>query len=412
MLAAAASITPMHQHAARLNEATERSLSAEWEVAILLSLAQFGSVVHEPTMAGKRPDILFRNAAVEFVADVVTVNDDGYEAANPYRAFEQEFWRRLRKSGIPPHLFSYKIGVDYSTAKTRLLLPSTGRWCDLFNGDFENMLACARMRPDAPVGVHRKADNFDVMFWYSPVGQGTGQSAPYRDSASLTQNPIYNALRRKREQLKLTLYAGLKGIILCDGDCQQLRLPERIVELFLRRTKTISFVAVCTLRGDRVSHPKDIRVQLRVFTNKSCTSDSDAAAISDLLTRAIESLPPADDDITNACNHLRWKTRHVGLGHHGGYTWGGDYVRISSRALVELLAGAMTSEEFMRIHRFDEVRPGFRANPFACFLEEGRMIRKISVDPSQTEDDDWIEFEFGDRDPAISDFEGLPPRNG
>lgn len=295
MLDAAGEVAPMREQAARLNEATERSLSAEWEVAILFALATCGNVVHEPTLGRKRPDVLFRNDTAEFVADVVTVNDDGYETANPYRAFEQEFWRRLRKSGVPPNRFSYKIAVD----------------------------------------IQRKSEQFDVTFWYSPIGSGTGQSGLYRESSSLTKNPIYNALKRKRDQLKLSLYPGLKGIILCDGDCHQLRHPDRIVRKFLQTTKTVNFVAVCTLRGDRFSRRTDgIRVELRVFVNASCTSDEESAAIGEILSRAVQALPPANDDVTNACNHLRWKTRHVGLGYHGGYEWGGDYVRISSRVYM------------------------------------------------------------------------------
>lgn len=58
----------------------------------------------------------------------------------------------------------------------------------------------------------------------------------------------------------------------------------------------------------------------------------------------------------------------------------------------------------MKVHRFGDDPTGVDTNPFAFFLKQGQMIRSIDVDISQAEDDDWLTFEFGERDPAISDF--------
>ena len=81
-------------------------------------------------------------------------------------------------------------------------------------------------------------------------------------------------------------------------------------------------------------------------------------------------------------------------------------MRISSRALHELLAGEMTSEEFQKLHRFKtDGDKRNRGNPFLGALLQGRMIADISVERDKDDDDDWLIFEFGDRDPAISDFQ-------
>ncbi|MEA2239811.1 MAG: hypothetical protein QOC81_4535 [Thermoanaerobaculia bacterium] len=41
-------------------------------------------------------------------------------------------------------------------------------------------------------------------------------------------------------------------------------------------------------------------------------------------------------------------------------------------------------------------------NPFEWMLDEGRMIKSVAVDTSDEYDDDWLVFEFGEPDPAIS----------
>jgi hypothetical protein len=35
-------------------------------------------------------------------------------------------------------------------------------------------------------------------------------------------------------------------------------------------------------------------------------------------------------------------------------------------------------------------------------LSEGRLISDIQIEKSDAEDDDWIQIEFGDPDPAIA----------
>lgn len=81
-------------------------------------------------------------------------------------------------------------------------------------------------------------------------------------------------------------------------------------------------------------------------------------------------------------------------------------LKISSRVLHELLAGRISSDRFMELHGWDASRPGngFSGNLFKLTLESGRMIKTIRVEPGGDEDDDWLEFEFGAPDPAVSPF--------
>jgi hypothetical protein len=310
------------------------------------------------------------------------------------------------KAGLPTNCFSYQIEADRTGDKTRLLLPRNNQWDQLFDEDFINLLAAAKLEPSRPSGLHRKTSDIDVILRYTPgqMSGGGGYSA-YRSSKSDTKNPIFNALKRKREQLTSSGYAGLRGIVICDAGCEQLRYVERILRRFFRDTTSVGFVVVCTVAGDRFGGGP-IRVAARCHLNPKRETESWVLPVRELFERHFTAkLPNADDDVTNAIGHLQWKNSRVGLGHHGGWSfWGDKYMRISARALHELLAGKMTCDEFMQQHRFVEEDGRKGINPFAGYLNQGRMITAVHVDTPGDEDDDWLVFEFGEPDPAISKF--------
>lgn len=387
----------------RLNAANEQSLDTEWEVALLYGLARLGAVRYEPKFGGtSNPDLHFNDGIVEFVADVVTVNDSGYEQANRRKEFEREFWLRIRRTGLPLAGFSYRINGEEQNGKMRLLLPDD--WDALFETNFSNMLAWVKLVPSEPVALHRKEPGIDVIFSYTPKQDSLGGGyLAYRKSKRPTATPIYHALKRKRDQLKVSGYTGTRGIILCDGDCEELRAPEQIVRRFFRDTESVSFVVVITLSGSRFDRrEKPIRITARVYQHPALAMPNiDALRL--LFEQRLPSVIPSPyDDVVNALNHLRWKKRRAGLSHHGGYTFSGRHMKISSRALLELLSGEITSEEFMKVHRFTKDEP--IPNPFAVAIRQGRMIADITVKRDENDDDDWIEFEFTDPDPAISNF--------
>lgn len=210
----------------------------------MYGLSQFGSLQHEPALPGTtHPDLLFKNSGLEFIADVAAVNDRFYEEENPLNRFQKEFWRRVLKAGLPTSSFSYQLEADRSGIKTRLLLPRNNRWNELFDQNFRDLLASAKLEPTKPLVLRRKTDDIDVTFQYVP-GQkyGGGGYSSYRTSKSDTKNPIFNALKRKRDQLKNSGYAGLTGIVICDAGCEQLRYVNRILQRFFRDTSSVGFV--------------------------------------------------------------------------------------------------------------------------------------------------------------------------
>jgi hypothetical protein len=83
-----------------LNEPHENYVATEWEQVIVNAASKFGIVRYEPQLGESNPDLLFRSGdgSFEFIADVTAPSDKGFHDLNPIEAFEEEFWRLLRKA--------------------------------------------------------------------------------------------------------------------------------------------------------------------------------------------------------------------------------------------------------------------------------------------------------------------------
>lgn len=87
----------------RLNSVYDEYLGKEWELVLLNAASKHGHVEHEPGAKDERkPDLLFRSDddSIQFIADVATISDRGFHEENPVDAFDEEFWRYLRKMGL------------------------------------------------------------------------------------------------------------------------------------------------------------------------------------------------------------------------------------------------------------------------------------------------------------------------
>ena len=95
-----------------------------------------------------------------------------------------------------------------------------------------------------------------------------------------------------------------------------------------------------------------------------------------------------------------------GPGHRGGYTRSGNKMKISSRVVMELLSGRKTIEEFNNDYEWVSEVPKNKGlsqvNPFELYLKKGMLPIKVSIEEGI--DDDWLEFEFGEPDPAVYKF--------
>jgi hypothetical protein len=86
----------------RLNQTDEQMINATWELIWIVTLGRCGKVAHEPALPGatRFPDIHFQADGFEFMADVATVSDAGYEEENPVEDLRHELNRLYTKYGL------------------------------------------------------------------------------------------------------------------------------------------------------------------------------------------------------------------------------------------------------------------------------------------------------------------------
>ena len=86
----------------------------------------------------------------------------------------------------------------------------------------------------------------------------------------------------------------------------------------------------------------------------------------------------------------------------------GKRLKVSAREVLEILAGRTTVQEINQ--RDDQLRGGAPAADsvprlMESYLSRGQLPTSVCiVKTDENDNDDWIEFEFGPPDPAISPF--------
>ena len=76
-------------------------------------------------------------------------------------------------------------------------------------------------------------------------------------------------------------------------------------------------------------------------------------------------------------------------------------IKISSRTILDVLAGKISQEDFIKSKFHPLV-----GNPFENKLKQGKLITSIEIEKCEGEnDDELMVFKFGEADVAISDFE-------
>jgi hypothetical protein len=413
------------EHVRILNAGGASALAVEYEVLILNGLSRLGSVEHEPHLSGPRvPDIRFAPAAAPLdvlVADVRTVSDVEAKTENPYEEFTREFGKLLNDIGLSAAGFKFEVqGALVGVAgkqKMKLSLPPKGP--DLrrtVRRELRAFVKAVKNAPDRPAAI--SVPGFDVSIIYQPGQYGfSGHHPSFTVPFSIEKNPLMNALRDKADQLRGTGFPGLRGIFVCDGHCDVVRSPStsgvaspnvssgQIVKRFLRRSRSVGFVSLLTVPQPYPPFPaKSFRFHSELFLNPQgehpCTSPQVTA-----LRALPDVLPPAARTPANALHFLQ-STESLPDSSYNSFCGGGQMadteIRLSTRALVRVLAGRVSIAEFLRDHRMTDATGAIPF--FENQLKAGRMLVAARVERVPDEDDDWMVLTFGESDSAIAPF--------
>lgn len=222
-----------------------------------------------------------------------------------------------------------------------------------------------------------------------------------------------NRLKEKANQLSKSRYKGPRGIIICDGESDALneRNPvggahgcKEIVNPFLRSHDSLLFVLVLRIEESQGVFQRNRPLQIvpKVYWN-SCQNELRYETAT-ALERMLQGLPRPESTPTNSLRWLSGMNKAVGRP-VGGFSMKGDTIRISARALTELLAGRIEPKRFLEENGFKPVEAGQHAFPFFEWqLNRGNTLKNAFVEREPHKDDDWIVLEYSGPDPAISSY--------
>jgi hypothetical protein len=228
----------------------------------------------------------------------------------------------------------------------------------------------------------------------------------------LRENPLYHVLESKSCQLSNVPDGVHRGIFLGDAGCQLFNdiyrvdrvnhtfSGRQIIEGFLANEETVDFVAVFSVKRAKEGSwdtSKNPRIwHLYLFEQKKSTAKIDFGRLLHLR----DLLPAPYLSGYEACS---WDEQGMfspqARGHYLPTSMSRGRqsmtVKISARALQELMAGRLTAEEF---ENWTVGRP----NPFERHLALGWTISNVSFEPRNANaDDDYLTFTFKN-DPAAA----------
>ncbi|NSZ87625.1 hypothetical protein G6L97_26215 (plasmid) [Agrobacterium tumefaciens] len=407
---------------ARLNEPGKDRVAAMWEVVVLHGLAMTGDLESENALpSGRRPDVWFDGDVTRFVADVTSVSDDGLDVQNPHAELGELINKAKDKLKLPIGGLDMRIHsreeLGARGRRTFLKLPSKRKLPEFVKEQIlpklrEQLAAGAKVLTvtiaDEDVGIEIVIDPSK-----SPIN--TYGFAAYDVPTIKDKNPLFNALKAKADQLRGA--EGISGIFLGDGDCAALAerqaspwsvSAEAIAKECLRQYSSLDFVLLLTIREGRRPFFPPTQPELRTHATLVCRDESSVRGELETTFRAmLEKFPrPVNMPVNGA---LRAREAQYEMGHHGGYKLSGQKIRVSSRELVEVLAGLRTFDDNgARNVEFARSLSHSMSDVSAVFLRQvagGRLPVAITVEKTDENDnDDWIEFDFGEPDPAITPF--------
>lgn len=388
----------------------DQALPAEMELAILWALSRIGELDIEPEWWGdlKRPDAYTEHLVKgePSVIEIAAPNDNGIsgeEAMDGVAVRICECASRVQR-GLGDFLyfrFSEESGYDRGVYYRRRLAPASYELCDRSRSLVEDWVrsgSSSRHRlhlvePGLDVEVERTAHKQERY-------HNTWSTMP-PEAHSLDDNPLYKLLTRKLIQLKAArpgthrfIFLGDAGSTLLnriggigDHDPTRRRVSGRqILSHFVEENaRSIDSVVVIApaRRGSPMGREK-LQWQVSVFNRPGFAFDPSP------LETLVAQLPQPRFEGYQARSLFRqgaYRPTERGwwLGMHiTGRIGGPMEVKISTRALIDLLAGRMTAEQFRR-----QMGEGpNQKNFFKHALDTGKTLQGISFQSGGLDEDD------------------------
>jgi len=405
---------------ARLNIPGKSSMESEWELLILSGLSRAGMVEYEPALGGQaRIDARFTSSnGLRFSAEITAISDEEISRQNPVDDLVREINRRFEKRGIRGTI-TLRVGATHRGAAVSLLLPSPHEFARrIFNQAFNEFLGRIASAPENPHTLDVRDDVTDMVISYSSgPWRISVATTPFKQPRDVVKNAVYNRLKKKVDQIKRAGHGpadGLAGIILCDADCELLHAYQgvaisfdNIARHFLRKTEHLDFIAGVSVDFDYFSQEyfKPYAFQVRVIDRERDREDIVAEIIQEGLQRLPR--PIRTPAVARQCLEAQRKAGFERLQYYdrAGSSMAHKQIRISTRATIEYITGIIDRP------RFEILTDGWMLQILRQALDRGATVHSIRVEKKPERDDDVLEIQWREHDPASGSFTAERPRN-
>jgi hypothetical protein len=223
------------------------------------------------------------------------------------------------------------------------------------------------------------------------------------------RNPLYLAIKEKGDQLKRCGYAGLKGVIICDGGAHVLRNMSSsfsyslrdVVFHALKRHTSVDFVIIVSLR-DRSSQTIKQEARSELFVRDEVDWMNPLNVVSSLMVERLPTVIQSPDNARTELTHWIGKEKqrtHIrGLSLTAGRNGVGE-IRMSTQTLLEVLGGRLSAKKLNEAYSHNK-----REGLFEHQLRRGTVIESARVERKPEDDSDEIVFTFGLPDPSVAPF--------
>ena len=400
------------------NEKPNQALPAEYELSISWAVSKIATLEIDRPAGSRTPDIYSPDLLPgrPVIADVAAVDDLTLSGADTMRRacniINAEANRLLERSS--EHLYySFREKSGYERSKggksafyRRRMVRRDFELSETLRTAMKQWLANGR--PVTPLSWNAP-DISVIIEWREYVHWLANFFCTMPSLAyDVKDNPLYAALRLKSKQLRAAPDGARRVVFLGDAGCSLLRDLKplssssqtfsggQIILKFLDDYPTIDFVMVFSAKREpsRAGGQTSRIWNTQIFARPSVVTDADLGRLQ-LLSQTM--IPPH----LGGYQAYSWHTQNMcdadAVGKYVPTSMGIGRekmtLKISARAVQELMAGRLSLEQF-RNWTFGE------ENPVRRQIEAGRTISSVRFEPQgNDEEDDYLIFEFRD-DPS------------
>jgi hypothetical protein len=404
----------------RLNAGGQDAISTAWELAVTAELSRMGVLKIEPDLeTPTRVDfsLSLPDANWSGIGDIVTVFDHGMHEESGYGLLETVVWQSVQAHGLRRRCFNIWIDADVDGAhrRRRIRLPRLRK--TQLREDLKNFLLSIKKTP----AVIREIDLrrvHGILLRYDPKQySGTWSGTKINAVYGIDANPLMNALKRKAEQLRKTVYGGSRFIVCCDGGSEALRArrdpiwrtpsTEDILKEFLRQNTSISGVVAVIVNASplrAVIKARDRVIYATPNVLGPLVSANDEKALDRICEHLEANLPRVIRSPSSFPQPWKFKPDYGFFRFRDFNTMSSNHIQIPMRQLLELLSGTITQDEFFERNVLNASGDPREPNLFKRWLNSGRVIAEMRIIADPDQDDDWVEFKCGPPNPALTAF--------